>query len=138
MTLGKLKCLALLAALLGGCATASAPGPDCIRDHPRAGAPGVDATAQQNLCTNDGGTGCVATAFISEAAAVCLAKEAGLAPGINAWQSNLVYHFGVKTVRWSVKNTLSDNGTGTVSGEGIAINATTGAVMDKFGWGATP
>jgi len=94
--------------------------------------------AQQELCTKDAGTGCVATAFISEAAAVCIAKQAGLAPGIKAWQSNLVYHFGVKTVRWNVQNTVADKGVDGVTGNGIAINATTGAVMEKFGWGAIP
>ncbi len=133
-------CLFLFAAGCTSSPAATSTLPACVVAHPvpAGSSPSSEALVQQGKCQTDKGSGCTASLFISQDAAVCVATGAGLAAGIAPWQVQIVYHYGDKVVYWQVRNTLHDDGHGAMDGEGVAVHATTAAVGGKYGWGQIP
>ena len=114
------------------------PAQECIDTHSVAAGYGhgtADLVALEAECNADGGTACAGSDFISEDAATCLAELYGLDRGILDYRASLVYHTGVKLVRWNVENTLFDE-PGSTGGDYIAIHATDGSLLEEGSWEA--
>ncbi len=135
----RFRTIGVLAWASCACQTAQPATPQCITDNPRTGALTARAQSEQANCTQDGGSGCDATTFISQDAALCLAADANLAAGIKPWTAQLTYHHGVKLVRWNVQNTTYDHGPyDGIGGDYLAFNAVSGALIDSGKWSAIP
>src|SRR4051794_38326758 len=63
-----------------------------------------DLAAMQSECESDGGTDCDTAALLEVDAATCLAGVYGLDVGTAGYTAGLVYHYGDKTLCWSVSN----------------------------------
>ena len=81
---------------------------------------------------------CEPTQAIGGEAALCIASEAGLAPGVHGLEAAMTYDFGLRRIVWDVQNTLSERAGGTASGDGMSIDAITGRVLGEFGWTQSP
>jgi hypothetical protein len=147
-----------LVAVLFSCAEAENDPPSCIADHPPGkpfdvgdvqvaspppgsnlpdpAPPGVADIAGE--CAQSGGTGCDAGAFISKAAASCIATQNDFAPGLEPWQVALTYHHGHDRVVWIVTNKAGEDGSGGYWGQTLTIDATEGEVLDVGAYRATP
>jgi len=121
-----------------GCDALASARAECIRDNPAPSSPPSGTAQEQTSCLTDGGTGCDAAGFISSDAAVCIATVAGLAPGLTGRSVGSVYNYGYKRVVWGVQNTLRDDGVDGQSGASMAIDATTGILIEQLGWSAIP
>ena len=84
-------------------------------------------------CRSDGGSDCVPDRFLQKAAAECIARHAGLEPGIRPWEIYLVYNYGFHTVIWVVSNTLSESRS-EAGGKSVSVQATSGEVLERNGW----
>jgi hypothetical protein len=85
-------------------------------------------------CEEDGNP-CDADSIMTRQAAVCIAELDELAPGINEWRANLVYNYGFDRPIWSIDNTLTESDC-SKDGEGIAVDAITGELLERYNWGA--
>lgn len=64
-----------------------------------------------------------------------IAKEAGLAEGVGAWEIQFLWNTGHGgRYVWSVRNRLHDEGPCSRSGESILIDAITGQVVERGAW----
>jgi hypothetical protein len=91
-----------------------------------------------NECLVNGGTGCDNSSFLSEAAAVCIAELEGLAQGLAPWTVDLIYNSGHRRVIWSVTNRTEERADGASGGALLAVDASTGFVVESGGWAAIP
>jgi hypothetical protein len=73
--------------------------------------------------------------FIGETAAISVARQAGLEPGLGAWGTHSHWYGGVfNTYVWTVDNTLTaDEPTGRSSGRTGLIDANSGSVLQILG-----
>jgi hypothetical protein len=120
-----------------GCETWAAAREQCLRLDIQGQEPLSSQAAQaQENCAEDRGSGCDPAAFISRGAAECIARAAGLQPGLHPWESTLGYQ-GYGRMIWDVENTLRDGGAENgIWGDLYAIDATTGILIEKGHWGA--
>jgi hypothetical protein len=102
---------------------------------PEAAAPTVASFAAE--CKAEGGADCEA-AFISKEAARCIAQQAGLEPGLEAWTIAMTYHHSYHRVVWGVENLLEDHGSDGYSGKSVTVDAVSGSVLGRTDWRATP
>ncbi len=84
------------------------------------------------------GSDCDASRVMTRDAAICVARASGLAEGVAAFQAGLHFDAEFRRIVWSVENTTWDNGNGEKGGDAWEIDAITGAVLGRFGWGQTP
>ena len=84
------------------------------------------------------GSDCDASRVMTREAALCVARAAGLPEGMAAFQAGLRFDTRYRRIVWSVLNTTWDEGNGAKGGESWDIDAITGAVLGRFGWGQTP
>ena len=75
---------------------------------------------------------------IDEAAAIQIAKNAGLEEGIAAWETSF-HCYGSARYVWTVQNTLTAPSQGDLlSGKGVVIDANSGEVIENYGWACQP
>jgi hypothetical protein len=82
---------------------------------------------------------CDEARFITADAAICIARAAGLEPGLHAPKARLIYHYGFRRVIWSVENvrwrdTAPTGFSGGSSGDIFAVDAVTGEFLGKCSW----
>ena len=78
---------------------------------------------------------CVAANFMSVEAALCIARANSLAEGQTGLSGSLIYNYKLRRVIYSVRNTLHKEADKS-DGESISIDAITGAVLERGGWGS--
>jgi hypothetical protein len=108
---------------------------------PGSSAPPPSAPTAESIgaeCEMSGGSGCSAGAFISKDAASCIALASDFEVGLEPWSVALTYHYRFARVVWNVMSKLDDRGPGGYSGGILTLDATTGAVLDRGGYDATP
>ncbi|HEU4580263.1 MAG TPA: hypothetical protein VFS67_18535 [Polyangiaceae bacterium] len=89
-------------------------------------------------CALSGGAGCDPEAFISKAAASCIATLHEFSPGVEPWQIALTYHHGHERVVWNVMNQTAADGSDGYGGEVLTIDATEGEVLETSAYRAVP
>ena len=72
--------------------------------------------------------------LITREAAICVAELQGLAPGLEEWRASLVYHYTHQRPIWNVENVLEYVSDSDQSGDGLAIDALTGEVLEQYSW----
>jgi hypothetical protein len=88
-------------------------------------APPPTAAEIAQHCRDGGGSGCDEHAFISRDAAECLAREAGLADGVQPWRTTLGYYENHQRVGWGIM-TVREHTSDGFWGESLVLDATTG------------
>jgi hypothetical protein len=124
----------------------SAPPPDDAGSAADAGASDAAAEASSDTdldevvleCQQGGGTACDSTQFLTHQAALCVARQAGLAAGVAPVRAGLLFQVTFRRVAWNVENVLHDDGQGSQSGDSMLIDAVNGAVLQSGSWGSTP
>jgi hypothetical protein len=114
---------------------------DVVVGAPPPGSPAPDPPSAEtiaDMCAMYGGTGCYAGAFISKAAASCIATLNEFEAGLEPWRIALTYHDGHKRVVWNVTNKLVEQPGGAFSGQVLTIDGTAGNVLGRSSYGATP
>jgi hypothetical protein len=81
----------------------------------------------------DSPASCEASAFMSVDAALCIARANGLPEGLSGLQGSLVYNGQFRRVIYAVENTLH-KAADRAGGDTLAIDAISGAVLDRGGW----
>jgi len=107
---------------------------DCAQPpppEPPVDCPPVDPGVIQDECVADDNP-CPGT-FISRDAALCIAELEGLEEGIAEWTASLVYNYSYHRPIWAVDNTTYEDECES-RGDGLAIDAVTGEVLDSYGW----
>lgn len=74
---------------------------------------------------------------IDEAAAIQIAKNAGLEEGIAAWETSF-HCYGSARYVWTVQNTLTLSTSPEQGGNGVVIDANSGEVIENYGWACQP
>jgi hypothetical protein len=87
-------------------------------------------------CREGGGSGCDEQAFISRDAADCIARDAGLATGIQPWNTSLNYFQNHQRVGWGIMTVRESTSDG-YWGESLVLDATTGAELARTTYRAT-
>jgi hypothetical protein len=121
-----------------GCDALAPARADCLRNNPVSAVPPLEMAESQDNCLTDGGTDCDAAGFISREAALCIARAAGLAPGLSDWEAGLGYHYGHRRIIWGVSTTLRDDGPDGQSGASMVLDARTGILIEELGWESIP
>jgi hypothetical protein len=144
------------------CSSADPPSDACQATYP----PGTDPVAPADVvtqtsahcsadtgecqamppCGSLAGKVCDASKFMTADAAICIARAAGLVPGLEPASAGLVYNVGFRRVAWSVMNVLYDpahpaRADGDGSGRGgqlFLIDAVDGVVLEAALWTETP
>lgn len=81
-------------------------------------------------CRDGGGSGCDARAFISRAAAECIARDTGLAAGLQPWHTTIGYYENHQRVGWGIL-TVRENTSDGYWGDALVLDATTGAELAR-------
>ena len=87
-------------------------------------------------CTAGGGSNC-ADDYITEAAAVCIAEQSDLPPGVTDWSTDLLYNSAQTRVIWVVYATIATDGESS-NGSVMSIDASAGTVVDTSDWAMGP
>ena len=127
------------------CEPASDPVTDCLSDYTAdAGytwdsdaGHGVSAEDAEAACDLEGGDNCSAADYITRDAAFCLASLWDLSEGVEDWAAGLTYHQQYELVVWNVTSTEVSKD-GYLAGESLILHATTGGLLGRSGWEATP
>ncbi len=96
--------------------------------------PTPDSVAEE---CEEAGVACDAEAFITRAAAECIAEGEQLDQGLEGYHSSLVYNNGHNRPGWAVATVLEEQGPAS-SGESLFVDAETGEVLDRSAWAQTP
>lgn len=72
--------------------------------------------------------------LITREAAVCIAELEQLEAGLEGWTVSLVYHYTHHRPIWNVENVLEFVSDSDQSGDGLAIDAITGEVLEQYSW----
>lgn len=99
----------------------------CERAHPGGAADGVAAAAVEADCLAAGGTGCAATQFLSEGAALCIARAEGIVAGPEEGSLRLTYERSYDRPVWSVTEQWVKGQAATLD-----LDAATGQVLGEF------
>lgn len=152
--------LALLLAW-ANCSSANPAASTCQSLHPRGADPlaPADVLAQTvSECSADtgqcqatspcesAGRVCDSSLFMTDDAAICIARGAGLEVGLQPITAGLVYDFRYRRVAWGVSNllydpahpALADGGSGDSGGQYFQIDAVSGAVLHQGHWARVP
>jgi len=77
--------------------------------------------------------------FIDEAAAISVARQAGLEPGVGEWTTHFHWYPGeFNTYVWTVQNTLTSDPLGGSGGRILLIDANSGKVLETSEWRMIP
>jgi hypothetical protein len=102
--------------------------------------PAAPDVAASLACANAGAheapddpAACKADAFMSVDAALCIARASGLAEGQSGLVGSLLYNYKLRRVIYSVQNTLHEE-PGRANGDVMAVDAITGAVLERGSW----
>lgn len=98
--------------------------------------PPLTAATIAEQCRASGGSGCDERAFISRAAADCIARETDLAPGLVPWTTSLAYYDNHQRVCWSIM-TVRENTRDGYWGDFLVLDATTGEELSRNSYSAT-
>jgi hypothetical protein len=110
----------------------------CIEQNPAPAPSSAQLDRARAECNADGGVDCDAPGIIGSDAALCIARTAGLPAGLYPAETGLVYNYGTKRIHWGASVTLVDDGSQGASGSSVSIEASTGIVIERLGWSATP
>lgn len=88
-------------------------------------------------CAADGHS-CADGIVVTHDAALCIAREDGLAEGLVGIRAQLIYDVSLSAPKWSAWNVLEDDGEYSMSGESVAVDARDGSVVGHADWSATP
>lgn len=137
--------------LAAGCGESEAVDAEsCLQRHPRQAGPAPDplsVTAAVEACESGpsaiaSGRDCNPDHFISEPAAVCIARGSGLAKGLGPIQSVLLFNTAHARIAWSVTNVTYDRPQdglpGDSGGQIVDVDAITGALLWSGDWVRLP
>jgi hypothetical protein len=88
-------------------------------------------------CEADGHD-CSGQIVVTKAVAICIAKDAGMADGIEQRYADLHYLSRFNAPVWSVSNVRASSDDGESSGDTVSINAIDGAVLEQSRWSMMP
>jgi hypothetical protein len=149
--------LTLLLAV-ASCSSADPPSATCQASYPPGAGPvaPADIVAQTSgdcsadtgecqgtpPCGSLAGRVCDSSKFMTADAAICIARAAGLEPGLEPGSAGLVYNVKFRRVAWGVRNLLfdpahpaaPDGGSGERGGQFFLIDAVDGAVLQAGQW----
>jgi hypothetical protein len=112
---------------------ASAPSPEPGGEPILVPPPTAAEVAQH--CRDGGGSGCDERAFISRDAADCIARELGLAAGIQPWSTTIGYYENHQRVGWGIM-TVREHTSDGFWGDALVLDATTGEELARTSYRA--
>ena len=127
------------------CEPVSDPVTDCLSDYSAEAGYSWDSDAGHGIaaedaeaeCDLEGGGNCPAADYITRDAAFCIASLWELSEGVEDWAAGLTYHQQHEVVVWNVTSTEVSKD-GYLAGESLILHATTGGLLGRSGWEATP
>jgi hypothetical protein len=104
-------------------------GPEPVGDSGGQQAPSTFADVARE-CSTGGGRDCDESRFISAAAAMCIARVGGLAPGLQPWSVWLMYAANYRRVVWMVMTVREASASG-YRGELLVLDAVSGDELER-------
>jgi hypothetical protein len=109
---------------------------------PPDGGPGMPPNPEALLaevvasCQAGGAADCNPSSFLTREGAFCVARAEGFADGLRPWLAGIRFDERQGRVVWNVRNTLSEDPGGSVTGQSWVFDAVTGALLQREAWGA--